>query len=117
MKINGVWSEEGYFRKDIACAFQAPLSNPIEWRVNIQGLNFSRIPDMEVASLELPFSTEEVLAAPRDMTSDKALGLNGFTTTFWQSSWEVEKDCHSQRRETGLGLFTFFFRHWCAQVL
>ena len=52
MRINGVWSEESSLRKDIASAFQALLSKPVEWRANIQGLIFSRIFDMEAGNLE-----------------------------------------------------------------
>ena len=33
-----------------------------------------------------------MLAALRDMNGDKAPGPNGFTTAFWQSSWEVVKE-------------------------
>ena len=92
MRINGVWSEEISLRKDIASAFQALLSDPSEWRTNIQGLIFSRISNMGAANLELPFSTKEALATLRDMNGDKAPGYEGFTTAFWQSSWEVVKE-------------------------
>ena len=91
-RINGVWFEESSLCKDIVGAFQALLSDAGEWRANIQGLIFSRIFDMEAASLELPFSTEEVLAVLRAMNGDKALGPDGFTIAFWQSSWEVVKN-------------------------
>ena len=83
-RINGVWLEESSLCKDIVGAFQAILLDAGEWRANIQGLIFSRIFDMEAASL--------VLAALRAMNGDKALGPNGFTIAFWQSSWEVVKN-------------------------
>ena len=56
--------------KDIADAFQVLLSDPGEWRANFQGLNFSRISDLEATSLELHFSIEEVFATLSDFVKD-----------------------------------------------
>ena len=42
-------------------------------------LSFFRINEVEVASLEEPFTEEEVKAALKEMNGDKALGPDGFT--------------------------------------
>ena len=40
----------------------------------------------------MPFTEEEIYAALMDMNGDKALGPDGFTVAFWQSSWELVKE-------------------------
>ena len=40
----------------------------------------------------MQFTEEEVFAALMDMNGDKAPGLDGFTSAFWQSSWELVKE-------------------------
>ena len=47
-------------------------------------LSFSRITEVEAASLEEPFTKEEVKAALIEMNGDKAPNPDGFTTAFWQ---------------------------------
>ena len=75
LRINGCWSiEVRSMCKDIANAFQVLLSDLGEWGASLEGMNFSRINEMEASKLELPFSKEEVYAALCDMNGDKALG-------------------------------------------
>ena len=86
LRINGCWyAEDRSMRKDIANTFQV-LSNPGEWRASLEGLNFSRINEMEASRLELPFSEEEVHAALCDMNGDKAPRSDGFIAAFWLKS-------------------------------
>ena len=59
------------------------MSDPNEWRANIQGLIFSRIFVLQATGLELSYKTKEVLVALRDINGDKALGSDGFTIAFW----------------------------------
>ncbi|RVW28251.1 putative glucan 1,3-alpha-glucosidase [Vitis vinifera] len=40
----------------------------------------------------MPFTKEEIYVALMDMNGDKALGPDGFTVAFWQSSWELVKE-------------------------
>ena len=40
----------------------------------------------------MPFTKEEIYIALMDMNGDKALGPDGFTVAFWQSSWELVKE-------------------------
>ena len=59
MGING--KEE--VRTGIVNAFKEFLSNPSMWRASPEGLNFSKLEELEVARLKLPFSKEEVHTA------------------------------------------------------
>ena len=45
-------------------------------------LSFFRITKVAAASVEEPFTEEEVKAALTELNGDKAPGLDGFTTTF-----------------------------------
>ena len=53
-----------------------------EWRASFEGLNFSRINELEASRLELPFLEEEVYATLYYMNGDKAPRMDGFTTAF-----------------------------------
>ena len=55
-------------------------------------LSFSRITEVEAASLEEPFTEEEVKATLIEMNGDKAPGPDGFTTAFWQHCWDIVKE-------------------------
>ena len=61
------------------------------WRASPEGLNFSKLEELEAARLELPFSKEEVHTALFDLNGDKAPGPDGFTAAFWQFSWDIVK--------------------------
>ena len=56
--------------------------------------NFSvdRLSKTEVASLEVPFTKEEIFDTLFDLNGDKALRPYGFTFAFWQFSWDFVKD-------------------------
>ncbi|RVX12950.1 LINE-1 reverse transcriptase-like [Vitis vinifera] len=69
IKINGVWMTEDQ-----------------------EGLHLNRLNSREAEVLEMPFIEEEIYAALMDMNGDKALGPDGFTIGFWQSSWELVKE-------------------------
>ena len=72
-------------------AFKELFSDPGVWRVSLEGLNFSKLEELEAARLELPFSDEEVHTALFDLNGDKAPRSDGFTTVFWQFSWDIIK--------------------------
>ena len=74
------------------------------WRSSPEGLNFSRLNDMEVLSLEVPFTEDEVHVALVDLNGDKAPRLDGFTTAFWQFGWDVVKS-------NIMGMFRDFHEH------
>ena len=42
--------------------------------------------------MELPFTEEEVVSALRELNREKAPGRDGYTTSFWQFSWDIVKD-------------------------
>jgi hypothetical protein len=54
--------------------------------LNFQALGIEPI---DLADQDLPFTTEEVWAAIKAMPAEKAPGPNGFTGTFYKSSWTV----------------------------
>ena len=87
----------------IVKAFKELLGDPGGWKASPEGLNFSRLNDLEASSLEVPF-TEEVHVALADMNGDKAPGLDGFTVAFWQFGWDVVKS-------DIMGLFSDFHEH------
>ena len=72
-------------------AFKELLFDPSVWRASPKGLNFSKLEELEAARLELPFSEEEVHIALFDLNGDKAPWPDGFTTAFWQFSWDIVK--------------------------
>ena len=83
IRIGGDWlngTEE--VRTDIVNAFKVLLSNPGDWRVSLEGLNFSRLNDMEAIRLEVPFTEEDVHIALANLNGDKAPGPDGFTAAF-----------------------------------
>ena len=70
----------------------------------MEGLEFDCIRDMERVWLERKFEREEILQIVSDLEGDKALGLDGFTMTFYHHCWRVvEKDI--------LAVFEEFFQH------
>ena len=93
IKINEEWlTEDSRIRQGIVEAFENSLSEPGDWRVSLMNLSFSRITEVEVASLEEPFTKEEVKAALTEMNGDKAPGPDGFITFFWQHCWDIVKE-------------------------
>ena len=64
LKIKGVWFREGHdLQHGIVISFQTLLTEPRDWRANLEGLAFSKLDEREVVSLELPFTGEEVVIA------------------------------------------------------
>ena len=91
IRIGGDWlngTEE--VRTCIVNAFNV-LSDLGDWRASPKGLNFSRLNDTKAIRLEVSFTEEEVRAALAYLNGDKAPRSNGFTTAFWQFSWDVVK--------------------------
>ena len=87
IRIGGEWLEgEGEVRTGIVNAFEGLLSDPGVWRASPEGLEFSRLDALPASKLEEPFSEEEVHSALLDLNGDKAPGLDGITTAFWQFS-------------------------------
>ena len=93
LKINWAWVNEGQDLKEgIVNAFQVLLIDLENWRAKLEGLDFTKLDEREVMSLELPFIEEEVWAALDDVNGEKAPSLDGFTSTFWQFSWNTIKN-------------------------
>ena len=85
-------TEEQEIREGIVSAFQQVLSKEPDWRADIEGLHLKRLNSCEAEALEVQFTEEEIFAALIGMNGDKALGPDGFTIAFWQSSWELVKE-------------------------
>jgi hypothetical protein len=49
------------------------------------------IPVLQENSVDAPFSEEEIKQAIDDLPSEKALGLDGFTGTFYRACWGIIK--------------------------
>ena len=88
----------------IVKAFKELLGDPGDWRAILEGLNFSRLNDMEALRLEVPFTEDKVHIALDDLNGDKAPGPDGFTAAFWQFGWDVVKS-------DIMGLFRDFYDH------
>ncbi|RVX07796.1 putative ribonuclease H protein [Vitis vinifera] len=67
------------------------------WRPSLRGLSFERLEAVDAASLEEPFSEQEVMEALKGFCGDKAPGPDGFSMAFWQSSWEFVKEEEGRR--------------------
>ena len=88
LRINGEWvTREDDFRLVIVNAFKNLLFDPRDWRANPEGLDFSRLDELEAGRLELPFLVEEVYAALLQLNGDKALGPDDYIAAFWQFSY------------------------------
>ena len=70
----------------------------------MDGLDFACIEEDESLSLEKEFTKEEVIQVLREMEGDKAPSPDGFTMTFFQKCWSVEKDV--------MDVFEYFHRHF-----
>ena len=93
LKIDGIWHREGQdMQQGIVNAFQTLLSDPRDWKPNLEGLTFSKLENQEPAVLELPFSKEEVFRALHELNGEKTYGPDGYTAAFWQFSWDTIKD-------------------------
>ena len=84
IKVNGVWlSKEDEVKQGVSRAFQKLLSALKVWRPPFPSLAFNRLSKTEVASLEVPFTKEEIFDALFDLNGDKASRPYGFTFVFW----------------------------------
>ena len=84
IRIGDQWlTDKEEVKFGIVKAFKELLGDPGGWRASPEGLNFSRLNNLEASSLEVPFTEEEVHVALADMNGDKAPGPDGFTAAFW----------------------------------
>ena len=57
LKIDGVWHMDGQdLQQGIVNIFQSLLTDPGDWRANVEGLIFSKLEDQEAVRLEKPFT-------------------------------------------------------------
>ncbi|RVW26396.1 Transposon TX1 uncharacterized 149 kDa protein [Vitis vinifera] len=92
IRINEVTLSSSDDLKEGVCrAYKSLLSEPGDWRPNINGLIFKELGEGLASSLEVVFSEEEIYAALSSCCGDKALGSDGFTMAFWLCCWDVVK--------------------------
>ncbi|RVX09480.1 putative ribonuclease H protein [Vitis vinifera] len=111
-KSREVWLSEGdrntkFFHKMANAHRRGNMLSRVKingWRPSLRGLFFERLEAVDAASLEEPFSEQEVMEALKGFCGDKAPGPDGFSMAFWQSSWEFVK-------EEVLGFFREFHNH------
>ena len=93
LKINRAWVNEGQDLKEgIVNASQVLLTDPENWRAKLEGLDFTKLDERETRSLDLPFTEEEISTALYELNGEKAPSPDGFTTAFWQFSWNTVKN-------------------------
>ena len=93
LKIDGVWFREGKeLQQGIVNAFQTLQTDPRDLRANIEGILFSKMDEREAACLEVSFMEEEVVSALHELNGEIAPSPYGYTTEFWQFSWDKVKD-------------------------
>ncbi|KAM0857912.1 hypothetical protein ACQ4PT_048153 [Festuca glaucescens] len=78
---------EDAFANHFEDVFSAPADRDFSLNLDALGL-----PRFELSHLDAEFSEEEVLAAIKDMPSDRAPGPDGFTGCFFKSCWSVIKE-------------------------
>ncbi len=90
VEVDGIVYEEVLEVREKVVQFYESLYQEHEpWQPTINGLDFDVISPEERDILERKFETEEVLQVVKDLQGDKALGLDGFTMTFFQHCWSV----------------------------
>lgn len=62
-----------------------------KWSMDLE-FNFKRLRDIDVASLEKPFSMEEIKEVVWSYDENKAPGPDGFNLCFFRKCWEVVKE-------------------------
>jgi hypothetical protein len=72
----------------IVSFYESLFLEPLNWRPQLDNLEFDRLNVEEAFSLEEPFEEREVI---KGMDRDKASGPDGFTLAFFQDCWGVVK--------------------------
>ncbi|XP_041002875.1 uncharacterized protein LOC121248468 [Juglans microcarpa x Juglans regia] len=93
LKIDGAdCKDEQRINDHVVGFFEQLLTEHEGWRSKLDGLAFDSIGPRDGIHLERPFEEGEVFEVVRKMAKDKAPGLDGFSTGFFQTCWEILKD-------------------------
>ncbi|RVX16234.1 hypothetical protein CK203_014505 [Vitis vinifera] len=76
----------------IVNAFQYLLSEEPGWRADIESCTLIASIPVKLKSWSCLLLKRKFTLPLMEMNGDKALGLDGFTVAFWQSSWEFVKE-------------------------
>jgi hypothetical protein len=92
LTLNGLpTSDPASISDHIVNFYESLFSEPLNWRLRLDNLEFDMLNIEEASSLEDPFEEREVMEIIKGMDRDKAPGLDGFSLAFFQDCWEVVK--------------------------
>jgi hypothetical protein len=76
----------------IFCSFTRLYLEQFIWRPKLDALTFNSTDAEEATRLERAFEESEIFEMVKTLNGDKALGLDGFSLAFFQSSWMIVKE-------------------------
>ena len=96
IEVDGVlYEDESDVRSQLVLFYQGLYEETEVGHPTVDGLDFACIGEDERLSLEKEFTEEEVTQVLREMESDKAPSLDGFTMAFFSQMLEYcGKGCH-----------------------
>ena len=90
LRVNGVLTNDKGVIKECSTQFYKYLfSEIIDYRPQLDGLEFSPITEENSTWLDRPFEEEEVLGVVMSCEKDKSPGLDGFPMSFFQACWHI----------------------------
>jgi hypothetical protein len=92
LSVNGSdTSDSEAISSHIVNFYESLFSEPLNWRLRVDNLEFEVLSVDEAAGLEKPFEEREVREVVKGLDRDKAPGPDGFSLAFFQDCWEVVK--------------------------
>jgi hypothetical protein len=90
--VNGtVTTDQSEIGEGLVSYYQGLFSDDEVRRPLLDGLEFSSIEEADRIILDWQFTEDEVWEVVRNMSGEKALGLDGFSLVFFQSCWDIIK--------------------------
>ncbi|XP_071727135.1 uncharacterized protein [Rutidosis leptorrhynchoides] len=90
--IDRVWNENPKdIKEEVFNHYKSIFDEPDSLRPSLEDLSYPSISASEVASLESPFSENEIFDVIKDCGSTKAPGPDGLNLQFYKLFWEITK--------------------------